>query len=710
MEKPVAELSGGEAKTELERLYGLIERLNTAYYTKDKPLVADWQYDGLFRRMLLIERRFAKLKKADSPSDKVGGKPKEGFSPYSHKKQLLSLENAMDEAEALEFTKRLARFLKAEQIAFFAEPKIDGVSVNLCYRNGKLVCGATRGDGITGEDVTANLSHIKDIPLEILPTDPQSNQSELLPNTLPQISAKPPPKSKTPPKPKSAPSAPLNHLPVPSLMEIKGEVYMRLDDFTKLNQQNRKNSLPLFSNPRNAAAGSLRQLDETIAASRKLRFFPYRLDVIEGTAPETQSEALELLKSWGFAMQPYIALCQNFTQWQQFYRKVANARSKLPYLIDGVVYKINQMALQERAGAVSRHPRWAVAWKFKGAEATTTVKAITIQVGRRGSLTPVAELQRVAVGDVMVSRATLHNQDEIQRLEIATGDKVLIKRAGDVIPKIIKVVQRASRKVFEFPTHCPSCGAKVERNEGEAVIFCPNHQGCRSQIIARLAHSVSRNAFDIEGLGEERLKKLVDEKLVQTPPDLFRLKPYRYILWGWQGWGQKSTTKLLEEIEAKRTLTFAKLLVAIGPSQVGERTAQLLAQNYPNFDALKNGINELATLEGIGAKTAQDIKDWFEGSQGLIDQAQAVFTLTAPPKRKGSLADEVIVFTGTLKQMTRSEAKSTAEALGARVAGGVSAATTLVVAGEASGKKLELAKTKGIKVITESQWLRLVKV
>jgi len=366
MAKIVAKLSLSEAQAELKRLYSEIEKHNIAYHEEDNPLIEDWRYDALFRRMLLIERRFAKLKKSDSPSIKVGGKIKEGFLPYEHKQRLLSLENAMDEAEALEFTKRVNRFLKTKEITYFAEPKIDGVSVNLCYKNGILACGASRGDGIVGEDVTANLVHTKGIPHSIANA--------------------------------------------PKLMEIKGEVYMQFNDFDSLNEANKQNGLPLFSNPRNAAAGSLRQQDASIAAERKLRFLPYRLDVITGKAPQTQEEALSLLKEWGFEMQPLIDLCKDFHQWGQFYRKVESARTTLPYAIDGVVYKINQMTLQQRAGSVSRHPRWAIAWKFKGVEARTIVKSITVQVGRRGSLTPVAELEKVSVADVIVKRATLHNQ------------------------------------------------------------------------------------------------------------------------------------------------------------------------------------------------------------------------------------------------------------------------------------------------------------
>ncbi len=666
--KAVAELSQEEAQTEIKRLTRLILRLNSAYYEKDRPLVSDWRYDMLFRRLILIEKRFRKLAdKKNSPTQKVGGRLKEGFASYRHKKPLLSLENAMDETETEAFIERTCKFLRSRESVCFAEPKVDGLSVNLCYENGLLTHGATRGNGELGEDVTANLASNRDIPLAV----------------------------------KNA----------PPLMEVRGEVYMSSADFAALNAKNRRLGLPEFANARNAAAGSIRQLDASVAAARNLRFFPYRLEVIKGESPKTQGEALELLGGWGFVLQPMGAVVKTAAERNAFFTEAEAKRDRLGYAVDGVVYKLNELRLQERLGNVSRHPRWAIARKFAADEAATVVKSITVQVGRRGTLTPVAELEPVAVGGIIVKRSTLHNADEIARLGLAAGDRVLIKRAGDVIPKVVRVLKKGkNRKRFAPPKNCPSCGGKVLRRQGEAAHFCPNYRGCRARIIGGLKHAASRAALDIEGLGEEHLTRLVDKGLVKNAVDLFRLGKHRRTLLSWQGWGEKMVANILEELAEKKKVSFGNLLVAFAPAQVGERTAAQIAIGYRNFGELLNGADELAAIDGIGEKTAKEITDWLQIAKkdGLLDAIEQTFSLAKETMPDGALRGEVIVFTGSLEKMTRSEAKSRAERLGAQVVGSVSAKTTMVVAGPGAGKKLAAAERKNLKILEEDQWLNLV--
>lgn len=656
------------AKAEFKRLYRLINRLNEAYYDSDRPMVADWRYDMLFRRLLLLERRFPKLAdKTSSPTKRVGGRVKEGFASYRHKKPLLSLENAMDEAETEAFIERLRRFLKSEQIACFVEPKIDGLSVNLCYENGILTAAASRGDGSVGEDITANLSGIADIPLRL----------------------------------KNA----------PKLMEICGEVYMRFADFAALNVDNKKRGLPRFANPRNAAAGSVRQLDASVAAARNLRFFPYRLEVLDGEPPPTQQQSLRQLEKYGFALQPLIGLVKTATERRRFFQKIEAERENLPYAIDGVVYKIDSLAEQQRLGAVSRHPRWAIARKFVGKRVATKIKEITVQVGRRGTLTPVAELEAAAINGVVVKRATLHNEDEISRLQIAVGDEVLIKRAGDVIPQVVKVVKKGGNKRFSLPKKCPSCGTKVARREGEAAIYCPNHRGCRAQLIGGMKHAVSRNGLDIEGLGEEHIKRLVGEGLVKNVIELFELERHKATLLSWSGWGEKLVAKILAELAAKRRVEFAKLLFVLGPPQVGERTAAVIAMGYKNFTELAAAeADELAAIDGIGDKTAAEIGGWAAQikKDGLIEAIDRTFELVETKSGGGVLDGEVIVFTGSMQKMGRSEAKARAESLGGQVVGSVSAKTTIAVVGENAGGKLAQAEAKNLRILGEEEWLRLL--
>ena len=665
---PVASLSPKRAEAELGWLYRLIRRLDAAYYEKDKPLVANWRYDMLFRRLLLLEKRFVKLAdKANSPTKRVGGAVKEGFTPYVHKKPLLSLENAMGEAGTEAFVSRVRRFLQIDEVTCLAEPKIDGLSVNLYYENGRLTNAATRGDGMVGEDVTANLSGIKDIPSFI----------------------------------KDA----------PRLMEIRGEAYMRFADFKALNYENEKLGLPPFANPRNAAAGSIRQLDAAIAASRNLRFFPYRLEVLEGGAPETQQRALRQLRKWGFVLQSFVSLVKTAGERRNFFAKIAAAREKLPYAIDGVVYKLNELALHSRLGEAGRHPRWAIARKFEAAEVSTIIKDITVQVGRRGILTPVAELAAVAINGITVKRASLHNVDELARLKIAIGDEVLVKRAGDVIPQVAGVLKKGGGRRFRFPKRCPSCGGEVVRRRGEAASLCLNYEGCRSQIIGRLKHAVSRSALDVEGLGEEHIAKLVDEGLVKTAVELFALSGHRQTLLSWPGWGEKMVSNILAALEAKRAVEFSKLLLAFGPPQVGERTAARIAMSYNDFTELLTAGGELAAIDGIGDKTAAEINNWLRRAEreGELAAINRTFSLLKPTAKRGILQGEVIVFTGSLEKMTRREAKARAEAEGAQVVGAVSAKTTMVVAGPGAGGKLARAREKNLKILDEDKWLKLLK-
>jgi DNA ligase (NAD+) len=663
-----------------------IGRHDRAYYTDDAPLISDAEYDALRRELEALEARCPDLKTPESPTQKIGAAPARGFKKVKHTVPMLSLSNAMQESEVHDFIERVRRFLNLrndEKIPMVAEPKIDGLSCSLRYENRVLALAATRGDGSEGEDITANVRTIKDVP-----------------QTLP-------------------PSAPDN-------IEVRGEIYMSRDDFSALNTRQAAEGKQIFANPRNAAAGSVRQLDSTISASRPLHFFGYALGEAPEQIADTQWGIREKLKGWGFAEAEPSRLCESVADILDYYQSVMAQRPSLPYDIDGVVYKVNDLALQDRLGFVSRAPRWAIAHKFPAERAVTILKGIDIQVGRTGALTPVARLEPVTVGGVVVSNATLHNEDEIQRKDIRIGDHVVIQRAGDVIPQVVEVLiekRPPDSKPYIFPDHCPACGSLAIREEGEVAKRCTGGLICPAQAVERLKHFVSRDAFDIEGLGGKTIQEFWDEGWLKTPADIFRLKDkIADTLKTREGWGEKSVTNLFAAIEQRRIVTLDRFIYALGIRQIGQATAKKLAGHYKEWTVLlhsltsnppSSNIQDLLSIEDIGASVAGDLLGFFAEPHNIdvLDDLQHYLTIQpyeAPQVGDSPVAGKTVVFTGTLTTMTRQEAKSRAESLGAKVAGSVSAKTDYVVAGEDAGSKLAKARELSVKVLSEAEWNALI--
>ena len=696
--KPAANLDEAEAASELKRLATEIAHHDELYYRKDAPEISDAEYDALRARNGEIEARFPHLMRDDSPSLRVGAAPVEAFGKVVHRVPMLSLGNVFDEEGLHDFLDRIRRFLGLQSIdglAFTAEPKIDGLSITLRYENGKLVQGATRGDGYEGENVTANVRTMADIPKS--------------------VAAK----------------------AFPSAFEVRGEIYMRHSDFEKLNSEQAKQGLKVFANPRNAAAGFVRQLDPCVTARRPLRFFAYGWGYVERLPADTQWGVYEALSDWDFPVNPFMRLTNSVGEMLETYREIEQRRAGLGYDIDGVVYKINRFDLQERLGFVSRSPRFAVAHKFPAEKATTVLRDIDIQVGRTGALTPVAKLDPVTVGGVVVQNATLHNEDEIARKDVRIGDTVIVQRAGDVIPQILGVVlekRPKGAKRFVFPDVCPACGSHASReinpNTGkeDAVRRCTGGLICPAQRVERLKHFVSRNAFDIEGLGEKHIKAFCADGLIQSPPDIFTLEKRDQRasskLAKREGWGETSAKKLFAAIEARRNVRLDRFIYALGIRHVGETTAQLLAGNYGTTDAFLAAMREagvdregdafaaLDNIEGIGPAVAVAIADFFAETHNIEVVEDLLKEVTPAPLEKvkhGSpVSAKTVVFTGTLERMTRSEAKARAERLGAKVAGSVSKNTDYVVAGPGAGSKLKNAKDLGVKVLSEEEWLKLI--
>ncbi len=683
------ELTESQAKAELARLAKEIAHHDQLYHQQDAPEISDAEYDELKKRNEAIEKRYPELRRPDSPSLRVGAAPAAGFAKVTHARPMLSLDNAFDEDDAREFVARIRRFLglpETEKIEFVAEPKIDGLSASLRYENGKFIQGATRGDGTVGEDITANLRTLNDVP--------------------PKLHGK--------------------H--VPAVLEVRGEVYMRRADFQKLNEERAKAGEPLFANPRNFAAGSVRQIDPKMTAARPLRFFAYAWGEVSEPVAKTHWDFLDRLHDWGFQVNPERKLCPTIDVALELYRDIAARRATLPYDIDGVVYKVNRFDLQERLGFVSRAPRWAVAHKFPAEQAQTILREITIQVGRTGALTPVAELEPITVGGVVVSRATLHNEDELARKDIRVGDTVIIQRAGDVIPQVVSVIDDAAhkrRKKFEFPDRCPICKSHAVREEGEVVRRCTGGLICPAQAMERLRHFVSRNAFDIEGLGWKSIEELFADGLIKTPVDVFKLAKHRDALMEREGWGEQSVANLLRAIENRRSIPLERFIYALGIRQVGEATARLLARNYGSYESWRDGMTaaakepegaayqELDSIEGIGPSVAADILAFFGEKHNLkiLDELARELRIQdfVQPKTSGSaVAGKTVVFTGTLEKMTRNEAKARAESLGAKVAGSVSKKTDYVVVGADAGSKATKAAELGLKVLSEDEWLKLI--
>jgi DNA ligase (NAD+) len=698
IEVAVEDLTEADARSELQRLAAEIARHDALYYQEDAPEISDADYDGLRARNAAIEARFPQLVRPDSPSLRVGAAPVQAFGKVRHRVPMLSLGNAFAEPDVVEFVERIRRFLRfppERPLPFTAEPKIDGLSINLRYEGGRLVEAATRGDGFEGENVTANVRTIREVPNRLKGGE------------------------------------------VPDIIDVRGEIYMRHADFRKLNEEQAARGAKIFANPRNFAAGSLRQLDPAITASRPLRFFAYGWGEASKLPAATQSGVLAAYERWGLPVNPHHKICASTDEMLAFYRDMADRRASLGYDIDGVVYKLDDLALQERLGFVSRSPRWAIAHKFPAEQATTVLNGIEIQVGRTGALTPVARLAPVTVGGVVVANATLHNEDEIARKDIRIGDTVVVQRAGDVIPQIVRVVTEKrppQSEPYQFPTVCPACGSHAVREldektgEMDAVRRCTGGLVCPAQRVERIRHFVSRNAFDIEGLGEKHVKVFVDEGLIHAPPDIFTLAerdataPVR--LEDREGWGEQSASKLFAAIDARRRIPLDRFIFALGIRHVGEVTAKLLARAYGSMDAFRNAMveagadrqseafRELDSIEGIGDTVAAAIAEFFAEPHN-VEVVDALLRQVEPQPlaamaRDTAVAGRTVVFTGTLEKLTRSEAKAQAERLGAKVAGSVSKKTDYVVAGADAGSKLTKARELGVKVLSEDEWLALV--
>jgi DNA ligase (NAD+) len=687
-------LSKDEAAAELEWLAEEIARHDEAYYREDAPVVSDAEYDALRQRNDLLEAEFPDLVRADSPSRRVGAAPSEKFGKVRHAVPMLSLGNAFADEDVSEFVGRIRRFLKLaddDAVEITAEPKIDGLSISLRYENGKLMQAATRGDGQEGENVTRNCETIADIPRAVNADD------------------------------------------FPSVFEVRGEIYMSHKDFADLNERQSQAGGKLFANPRNAAAGSLRQLDPAITASRPLRFFAYAWGQVDILPAETQRGVLDAFERWGFPVNPLTRVCESVDELLAHYHAIEEQRATLGYDIDGVVYKVNRLDWQERLGFVSRSPRWAIAHKFAAEKATTILEGIDIQVGRTGALTPVARLKPVTVGGVVVSNATLHNEDEIERKDIRIGDTVIVQRAGDVIPQVLGHVpdkRPADAVKYEFPKVCPACGSHAVREVNEktgkadAVRRCTGGLICPAQRVERLKHFVSRNAFDIEGMGDKVIQEFYDDGLIQSPQDIFTLaaRNERALkkLKDREGWGDTSAKNLFAAIDERRAIALDRFIFALGIRHVGETTARVLARSYGSVGAFLEAMQaaqdhaseaygDLVNIDGIGDVVARAVAEFFAEPHNLAvvrelaDEHLDIQPLEAVAS-DSPVSGMTIVFTGALERMTRDEAKAMAERLGAKVAGSVSKKTDLVVAGPGAGSKLKKATELGVEVISEDDW------
>ncbi len=694
----VEDLDEAQAQSELVRLQSLISQYDKLYYQSDDPSIDDAAYDALRRRNEAIEARFPEFILENSPSFKVGAAPVEGFAKAKHSVPMLSLGNAFERSDVDDFLARIRRFLSLSEddaLEIVAEPKIDGLSISLSYQNGELVRAATRGDGRVGENVTHNILTMDEIPQKLTGKN------------------------------------------IPEQFDVRGEIYMSHEDFMALNKAQEKAGAKVFANPRNAAAGSLRQLDATITATRPLKFFAYSAGLAADMKVGTHFEILDLFKSWGFPTNPLTKICLSADELMAVYEKIETGRATLGYDIDGVVYKVNDLAMQERLGFVSRAPRWAIAHKFAAEKATTILEAIEIQVGRTGALTPVAKLVPVTVGGVVVSNASLHNEDEIERKDVRIGDTVIVQRAGDVIPQIVEVVLEKREKnaqPFRLPETCPECGSPAERaidpatNRQDVVRRCTGGFICPAQARERLKHFVSRNAFDIEGLGEKQIALFYEEGWVKTPADIFTLEVRDSEgltkLKNRDGFGDKSVAKLWRAINERRSIGLDRFIYALGIRHVGETTARDLARHYGTAEswlaAMQEGVDEassayeeLQNIDGIGGVVARSLTHYFKEERNLTAVEELLKHVTPQPvvfeQIASKVSGQVVVFTGKLELMSRNEAKAQAERLGAKVAGSVSAKTNILVAGPGAGSKLKKAEELGVQVVSEEEWIELVK-
>lgn len=691
--KPVDQLTEREAQTELKALAEELAKHDELYHVQDAPVISDAAYDALVKRNRDIENRFPHLQRKDSRSKRVGAKVEHTpFSKVKHETPMLSLENAFSEKDLEDFVtrskKRLGR-AASDTLEFVAEPKIDGLSCSLTYQDGRLVQAATRGDGTTGEDITANVKTIQDVPHQL--------------------------KGR-----------------YPSKLYVRGEIYLSKDDFLQLNKERETENNPVFANPRNAAAGSVRQLDSSITAKRPLKFFAYGI-VSKIEDLKTQYEILQQLKTWGFQVCDAVQLCYSVQDVLNYYDQIYHDRPSMPYDIDGVVYKINRFDDQEKMGYIARAPRWALAHKFPAEQAQTILNSIGIQVGRTGVLTPVANLEPVNIGGVIVSRATLHNADEIKRKDIREGDRVVVQRAGDVIPQVVSVITEKDHKrsePYQFPSHCPVCGSHAVREKEEAAYRCTGGFNCSAQTIEKLKHFVSRKAFDIEGLGGKSIEFFWEKNLIRSPVDIFTLeekdKKNVMRIKNFPGWGSQSAQNLFNAIHEKRKISLDRFIYSLGIRHVGQVTAKALAQYYQSDETWMHEMacakvskesesyQVLKSLEGIGEIVADAITEFFkeEKNEVLVRDLLKNLDVQSVGQKGGHLPlqGKVMIFTGTLQSMTRDQAKQKAEDLGAKVTGSVSSKTDFLVVGKDPGSKATKAKKLGVKILTEEEWLSLMSV
>ncbi|MBW2306350.1 MAG: NAD-dependent DNA ligase LigA [Deltaproteobacteria bacterium] len=666
-----------EARERIEALREEITHHNYRYYVLDDPEISDARYDRLMRELEDLEKRFPQWQSPLSPTQRVGHPPLERFQTVTHAIPMLSLSNAMDRGEVVEFDDRVRRFLRRkEAVEYVAEPKMDGLAVEIVYMDGNMTVGSTRGDGVSGEDVTLNLMTIRSIPTRLIQR---------------------------------------HGVPVPRRLDVRGEVFMRREAFAELNRQRERDGEPLFANPRNAAAGSIRQLDSSVTAGRPLEIYFYGVGVVEGFRFSTQWEILETLPLWGLPVNPRIRRCASIQHAIEFYDELMEERHRFPYEIDGVVIKVNDLELQSRLGEKSRSPRWALAYKFPAHQETTRILDIRVQVGRTGALTPVAVMEPVMVGGVEVTRATLHNLDEIERKDIRIGDTVLIQRAGDVIPEIVQVIdlkRTGQERRFIMPESCPVCGFKVDRPPGEAVHRCAN-KNCPAQLKETIKHFCSKRAMDMDGLGDKIVNQLVDKGLVRDVSDLYHLRLEQ--LAGLERLAEKSGQNIVNAIEGSKQTTLARLIYALGIRYVGEHLAHVLASDYGSIHRLMEASEEeLEGINEVGPQVAHSVHTFFRQEsnrrviQRLLDAGVKPSAEEARAAMEHPLAGKTVVFTGTLDAFSRDEARTRVESVGGKVSSSVSAKTDFVVAGVDPGSKYLKARDLGVAILSEADFLRLL--